>query len=100
MTNKEFRKSDRYRRNADRDAAIAMRRADDVEDLMENLDDYYNLKDRDIAGKALGVMGTVGGLTKLVYMLEQRRRQAIRDRMRINNHNIYFVDEDDPSYPG
>ena len=81
-----------------------MRGADDVEDLMENLDDYYNLKDRDIAGKALATMGTVGGLAKLVYMLEQRRRQALADRMRIDHSgypsNIYFTEETDPGEPG
>lgn len=103
LTNKEFRKNERYRSRAERDAAVAMRGADDVEDLMENLDDYYNLKDRDIAGKALGVMGTIGGLAKLAYMLEQRRRQALADRMRRQGnypYNIYYTEETDPGEPG
>tara|TARA_R100001510_G_C7456002_1_gene78701 strand:+ start:12 stop:371 length:360 start_codon:yes stop_codon:yes gene_type:complete len=78
LTNKEFRQNERYRSRAERDAAIAMRGADDVEGLMENLDDYYNLKDRDIAGKAMGTMGTMGLLAKLAYELEQRRRRAAR----------------------
>lgn len=78
LTNKEFRQNERYRSRAERDANVAMRGADDVEGLMENLDDYYNLKDRDIAGKAMGTMGTMGLLAKLAYELEQRRRRAQR----------------------
>lgn len=78
LSNKEFRQNERYRSRAERDALIAMRGADDVEDLMENLDNYYNLKDRDIAGKAMGTMGTMGLLAKLAYELEQRRRRAQR----------------------
>ena len=104
LTNKEFRKNERARSRAERDARIVERGAENVEDLMENLDDYYNLKDRDIAGKALGVMGSIGGLAKLAYMLEQRRLQAIRDRMRVDHSaypsNYYFTEETDPSQPG
>lgn len=103
LTNKEFRKSERARSRAERDARIVERGAENVEDLMENLDDYYNLKDRDIAAKALGVMGTIGGLGKLAYMLEQRRRQALADRLRIRGHypyDTYYTEETDPSQPG
>ena len=77
LTNRQFRRNERARSRAERDARIVERGADDVEGLMENLDDYYNLKDRDVAGKALGIMGTIGGLAKLAYMLEQRRRQVL-----------------------
>ena len=103
LTNKQLRKSERARLKAERDAAIAMRGADDTGELLERLDDYYDIKDRDIAGKALGIMGTVGGLAKLVYMLEQRRRQALADRMRRQGnypYNIYYTEETDPSQPG
>lgn len=104
LTNRQFRRNERARSRAERDARIVERGADDVEGLMENLDDYYNLKDRDVAGKALGIMGTIGGLAKLAYMLEQRRRQAIRDRMRVDHSaypsNYYFTEETDPSQPG
>lgn len=78
MTNKEFRKNERARSRAIRDARIVERGAENVEDLMENLDDYYNLKDRDVAAKAMGTMGTMGLLAKLAYELEMRRRRAAR----------------------
>jgi hypothetical protein len=104
LTNKQFRQNERFRSRAQSDANIAMRGADDAGELLERLDDYYNLKDRDIAGKALGTMGTIGALAKLAYMLEQRRRQAIRDRMRVDHgaypSNYYLTEETDPSQPG
>ena len=78
LTNRQFRQNERARSRAERDARIVERGADDVEALMENLDDYYNLKDRDIARKAMGTMGTMGLLAKLAYELEQRRRRAQR----------------------
>ncbi len=53
LTNRQFRQNERARSRAERDARIVGRGADDVEGLMENLDDYYKLKDRDIAGKAV-----------------------------------------------
>jgi uncharacterized membrane protein len=78
LSNKQFRQNERARSRAERDARIVERGADDVGDLMENLDDYYTLKDRDIAGKAMATMGTMGILAKLAYELEQRRRRAAR----------------------
>lgn len=103
LTNKEYRQNERARSRAERDARIVTRRSDNVEDLLGNLDNYYEMKDRDIAAKALGTMGTIGGLAKLAYMLEQRRRRAIADRQRIQGnypYNIYTTDEPDPSQPG
>jgi hypothetical protein len=103
MSNKEFRRNERFRSRAERDARIATRRADDTGDLLDNLDNYYEKKDRDIAAKALGTMGTIGSLAKLAYMLEQRRRRAIADRQRIQGnypYNVYTTDEPDPSQPG
>ena len=78
LTNRQFRQNERARSRAERDSRIVERGADDVEGLLENLDDYYNLKDRDIAAKAMGTMGTMGLLAKLAYELEQRRRRAQR----------------------
>ena len=104
LSNREFRRNERFRSQAERDARIATRRADDTEDLLDNLDNYYEKKDRDIAAKALGTMGTIGSLAKLAYMLEQRRRRALADRMRVDHSgypsNYYLTEETDPSQPG
>ena len=78
LSNKEFRQNERFRSRSERDANIAMRGEDDVEGLLGNLDEYYSLKDKDIAGKAMGTMGTMGILAKLAYELEQRRKRAQR----------------------
>lgn len=59
MSNKEFRKNERFRSRAERDARIVTRGAKDSKDLMKNLSQYDEKKDKRAIAKQMIKAGAI-----------------------------------------
>ena len=91
MTNKQFRKNERFQSNAERDRILATRGAKSAKDLLSNLEQYDDKKDKRAIVKQLVKAGAIalGGvaLSNLRYPSDatgMTMGEYIRELRRLN----------------